>query len=76
MTFFCHLLWENICIWILLINIAGTKVRPSYDHLSCAIFSSFNFMVIFNADIAESQLMLLLKITIKLKELKIALLGS
>jgi hypothetical protein len=35
-------------------------VRPSYDP-SCTIFSSFNFMVIFNiasADIAESQLML------------------
>ena len=48
---------------------------PSYDP-SCAIFSSFNFMVIFNiasADIAESQL---LKVTMKLKELKIAQLGS
>ena len=53
-----------------------TKVRPSYDQ-SCAIFSSFNFMVIYNlasADIAESQLML--KMTIKLKELKIAQLRS
>ena len=34
-----------------------TKVRPSYDP-SCAIFSSFNFKVIFNiasADIVEIE---------------------
>ena len=49
------------------------KVLLSYD-LNCVIFSSFNFMVIFNiasADIAESQ-----KMNLKLKELKIAQLGS
>ena len=37
-----------------------SKVRPSYDP-SCAIFSSFNFMVVFNiasAVIPEGQLML------------------
>ena len=31
------------------------KVRPSYDQ-SCAIFSSFNFMVIFNVMSADSTL--------------------
>ena len=39
------------------IDLRSTTVSPSYDP-SCAIFSSFNFMVIFNiasADIAESQ---------------------
>ena len=39
---------------------AKTKVRPSYDP-SCAIFSSFNSMVISNiasGDIGESRLML------------------
>ena len=52
-----------------------TKVRPFLDHSCCSILSSFKIVVIFNltsAEIKTKSADIVLKMTIILKELRIA----